>query len=361
MTTWYTYSIHLSKGTLASAMAKIDEILHRQNWTYDRFLYHARQSLTGLEPDCGKANAELLDYYHSIGIPDDYLSMYHTNVPFVIFGNYDHKTGEILHNDPAFDRKIRSLFEKTAFTRRIGSSTVIYQGINWRGRRTDITHDRYGRFVDSIVLFGGKYITLNIVVDDLSDTSDRIAAVFTEAFGHPYREKHMQSALTMEEQSMPLDFPKLKFDFRRRGLYHPPSEDRSKTGKSVRLKTALERVEAAEHYKIHTGKGGGTFLERRNERNHVMTVFFGCSCTGEIGVDGETLLQSATCNAMYEGVNFTRMLFQMHSHLTTQRALDEFVAYSLDCIDRMYDELQKYHITDIETPPWFNGFYTCYN
>lgn len=360
MTTWYTYSIDLPKGTLASTMAKIEEILHRQNWTYDRFLYHARQSLTGLEPDCGKANAELLDYYHSIGIPNDYLSIYHTNFPFVILGNYDHKTGEILHNDPAFDRKIRALLEKPAFTRRIGSETVIYQGINWRGRRADITHDRYGRFVDSIVLFGGKYITLNIVVDDLSDTSDRIAAVFTEAFCHPYRDKLMQSALTEEEHAMPLDFPKLKFDFRRRGLYHPPSEDRSKTGKSVRLKTALERADAAEHYKIQTGRGVGVFLERRNERNHVMTVYLGCSRTGEIGVDGETLLQSATCNAMYEGVNFTRMLFQMHSHLTTQRALDEFVAYSLDCIDRMYDELQKYRITEIEIPPWFNGFYTCY-
>lgn len=211
--------------------------------------------------------------------------------------------------------KFRSLLEKSAFIRRIGSETVIYQGINWRGRRADITHDRYGRFVDSIVLFGGKYITLNVVVDDLSDTSDRIAAVFTEAFCHPYREKLMQSALTDEEQALLLDFPKLKFDFHRRGLYHPPSEDRSKTGKSVRLKTALERADAAEHYKIHTGKGDGTFLERRNERNHVMSVFLGCSRTGEIGVDGETLLQSATCNAMYEGVNFTRMLFQMHSHL----------------------------------------------
>ncbi len=360
MTTWYTYTINLSKGTLASAMAKIEEILHRQNWTYDRFLYHARQSLTGLEPDCGKANAELLDYYHSIGILNDYLSIYHTNFPFVIFGNFDHKTGEILHNDPEFDRKIRALLEKPAFTRRIGSETVIYQGINWRGRRADITHDRYGRFVDSIVLFGGKYITLNIVVDDLSDTSDRIAAVFTEAFCHPYCDKLIQSALTDEEQAMPLDFPKLDFNFRRRGLYHPPSEDRSKTGKSVRLSISLDRAGAAEGYTIQTGRGGGVFLERRNERNHVMTVYLGCSRTGEIGVDSETLLQSATCNATYEGVNFTRMLFQMHSHLTTQHALDEFVAYSLDCIDRMYDEIQKYHITDIETPPWFTGFYNCY-
>ncbi len=361
MTTWYTYSIDLPKGTLASAMTKIEEILRQQNWTYDRFLYHARQSLTGLEPDYGKANSELLDYYHSVGIPDDYLGIYRTNVPFVIFGNYDHQTGELLHDDPVFDRKIRTLLEKPAFLRRIGSETVIYQGIHWRGRRAEITHDRYGRFVDSIVLFGGRFITLNIVVDDLSDTAERIAAVFTEAFGHHYRNKLMQSALTDEEQAMPLDFPKLNFDFRRRGLYHPPSEDRRKTGKNARLSVSLERAGAAEHYKIQTGQGGGVFLERRNERNHVMTVFLGCSRTGAIGVDGETLLQSATCNAMYEGVNFTRMLFQMHTHLTTQRALDEFVAYSLDCIDRMYDEIQKYHITDIETPPWFAGFYTCYN
>lgn len=361
MTTWYTYSIHLTKGTLASAMSKIEEILHRQNWTYDRFLYHARQPVTVPEPDAGKAIADLYAYYRSRNIPEDYLSIYHTNFPSVVFSNYDDNTGEILHNDPVFDRKIRTMLDNPAFVRRIGSETVIYQGISWRGRRTDITHDRYGRFVDSIVLFGGKYITLNIIVDDLSDTSDRIAAVFTETFGQPYREKHMQSALTDEEQALPLNFPKPDFDFRRRGLYHPPSEDRSKTGKGVRLKTALERINAAEHYKIQTGSGGGVFLERRNKRNHVMTIFLSCSRTGEIGVDGETLLQSATCNAMYEGVNFTRMLFQMHSHLTTQRALDEFVAYSIACIDRMYDELQKYPITDIESPPWFKGFYSSYN
>jgi len=361
MTTWYTYSIDLSKGTLASAMAKIEEILHRQNWTYDRFLYHARQPITVPEPDAGKAIADLYAFYHSQNIPDDHLSIYHTNFPSVIFSNYDYNTGEILHNDPVFDRKIRSLLETPAFIRPIGSKTVIYQGINWRGRRADITHDRYGRFIDSIVLFGGKYITLNIVVDDLSDTSERIAAVFTETFWQPYREKHMQAALTDEEQALPLDFPKLNFDFRRRGLYHPPSEDRSKTGKGVRLKTAMERANAAKFYTIHTGKGDGTFLERRNERNHVMTVFLGCSRTGEIGVDGETLLQSATCNAMYEGVNFTRMLFQMDCRLTTQRALDEFVAYSLDCISKMYDEIQNYRITDIESPPWFRGFYSSFN
>lgn len=360
MTTWFTYTIELSKGTLASTMAKIEEILHRQNWTYERFLYHARQPITVPEADAEKTIADLYDFYRSRNIPEDYISIYHTNFPSVIFSNYDRQTGESVRNDPVFDQRIRIMFENPSFVRRIGSETVIYQGINWRGRRADITHDRYGRFVDSIVLFGGKYITLNIIVDDLSDTSDRIAAVFTDAFGHPYREKLMQSALTEEEQVMPLNFPKLDFDFRRRGLYHPPSEDRSKTGKSVRLKTALERAEAAEHYKIHTGKGDGTFLERRNERNHVMTVFLGCSRTGEIGVDGETLLQSATCNAKYEGINFTRTLFQMHCRLTTQKALDEFVAYSLDCISKMYDELQNYHITDIETPPWFKGFYTCY-
>lgn len=361
MTTWYLYSIHLSKGTLASTMAKIEEILDQQNWMYDRFLYHARQPITVPEPDSEKAIADQFAYYRSRNIPEDYLSIYHTNFPSVIFSNYDRQIGESVRNDPVFDQRIRAMLENPAFVRRIGSETVIYQGINWRGRRADIMYDHYFRFPDSIVLLGGKSIWLNVVVDDLSDTSDRIAAVFTEAFGINYRNKQMQSALTEEEHAMPLDFPKLKFDFRRRGLYHPPSEDRSKTGKSVRLKTALERADAAEHYKTQTGRGVGVFLERRNERNHVMTVYLGCSRTGEIGVDGETLLQSATCNAMYEGVNFTRMLFQMHSHLTTQRALDEFVAYSLDCIDRMYDELQKYHITDIETPPWFNGFYTCYN
>lgn len=361
MTTWYIYSIDLSKGTLASTMAKIEEILRQQNWTYDRFLYHARQPITVPEPETEKAIADQFAYYRSRNIPEDYLSIFHTNFPSVIFSNYNRQTGESVRNDPEFDRRIRAMLENPAFVRRIGSGTVIYQGINWRGRRADIMYDHYFRFPDSIVLLGGKSIWLNIVVDDLSDTSDRIAAVFTEAFGTNYRSRNMQSALTDEEHALPLDFPKLNFDFRRRGLYHPPSEDRSKTGKSVRLSVSLERAGAAERYIIQTGHGGGVFLERRNERNHVMTVFLGCSHTGEIGVDGETLLQSATCNAMYEGVNFTRMLFQMHSRLTTQRALDEFVAYSIGCIDRMYDELQNYPITDIESPPWFKGFYSSYN
>lgn len=358
MTTWYTYIIRLPKGSLASAMAKTEEILYRQNWTYDRFLYHTVQSITGREPDCDKANAVLMAYYRSLGIPVDYFRIHRSFTPVVIFGNFDHRTCKILHNDPVFDQKVRTLLENPAFLRRSGCPMVIYQGINWRGRRADIVHDRFC-YVDSILLYGGKYLNLDIVVDDMTDTADRIAAVFTEAFGHGYSDKTMHTSLTAEEQAMPLDFPELTFDFRCRGLYHPPSEDRSRTGNSARLSVALDRAGLSEHYTVKRGRDG-IFLERRNERNHVMTVYLGLSRTGEIGVDGETLHRSATCNAKYEGINFTRMVFHMNSHLTTQRALDEFAAYSLGCIDRIFDKIQKYPITSLETPPWFSGFYSCY-
>jgi hypothetical protein len=235
-------------------------------------------------------------------------------------------------------------------------------------RKTDYTADQMtdgkGFFTRSIRINVQYYknkisITYPLPIED--ERFNKFTQKFHESQNFKFDYDVTQAKLTKEEESFPVNIPKLKNAEKYEGIFRYEPNKNYNTGEKVRtnLSSALNKAltpELREKLTI-TGKGTSFDFRYRNKENHIVSAVLDNGTSGAAAYKNSGRIQPvAIFNVVFKGVNFNERLCARFCHNTSQDVLNDFVRECMQFLSEIIEETDSFAhtVTELKTPPYFD-------